>query len=176
MDNNSQILKGDSELISRMEQFSLDNKPVKATTDAYGNIYYWCVLSKPEQILDLAKFLAQQGCRLAMIAAYRQPENFDICYEFVLEGVVYNITVKLDAEHPAVPSITSLFFNADWHEREMRELFGIIVLNQPNPDRLFLDPTLDAGIINEYIPLSVAMNGASSTDLWERILSSKDFK
>lgn len=176
MSNDTQILKGDSELIAKLEHFSFDNKPVQTTTDSYGNIYYWLTLANPEQILEAAKLFAQTGSRLAIIAAYRRPNNFDICYEFVLEGVVYNITVQLDSEHPAVPSITPLFFNADWHEREMRELFGIIILNQPNPERLFLDPTLDAGIINEYVPLSVAMNGASSTDLWERILASKNFK
>ena len=44
------------------------------------------------------------------------------CYEFVLKGVVYGVTVNMDAEHPSVPSITTIFANADWHEREMMEL------------------------------------------------------
>ena len=43
----------------------------------------------------------------------------------------------------------------------------------PNPRRLFLDEELDAGILNEAVPLSIMMNGACTTDLWERILKEK---
>ena len=46
--------------------------------------------------------------------------------------------------------------------------------NQPNPRRLFLDEELDAGILNEAVPLSIMMNGACTTDLWERILKEKE--
>ena len=73
-------------------------------------------------------------------------------------------------EQYTVPSITPLFANADWHEREMMELYGIRVANQPNPRRLFLDEELDAGILNEAVPLSIMMNGACTKDMWERIM------
>ena len=87
-------------------------------------------------------------------------------------NLIKNVT--LTAEHNTVPSITPLFANADWHEREMMELYGIRVANQPNPRRLFLDEELDAGILNEAVPLSIMMNGACTTDLWERILKEKE--
>ena len=53
-------------------------------------------------------------------------------------------------------------------------MYGIRVANQPNPRRLFLDEELDAGILNEAVPLSIMMNGACTTDLWERILKEKE--
>ena len=81
--------------------------------------------------------------------------------------------MTLNGEWPTVPSITPLFANADWHEREMMELYGISVTGHPNPRRLFLDEELDAGILNEAVPLSIMMNGACTTDLWERILKEK---
>ena len=113
-----------------------------------------------------------------MITAYNLKQlgeqQQELCYHFELEGVVYNITATLTAEHSTVPSITPLFANADWHEREMMELYGIHVANQPNPRRLFLDEELDAGILNEAVPLSIMMNGACTTDLWERILKDKE--
>ena len=56
----------------------------------------------------------------------------------------------------------------------MMDLYGIRVANQPNPGRLFLDDELDAGILNEAVPLSIMMNGACTTDLWERILKEKE--
>ncbi len=90
----------------------------------------------------------------------------ELCYHFELQGVATDITVTLTAEHNTVPSITPLFANADWHEREMMELYGIRVANQPNRRRLFLDEELDVGILNEAVPLSIMMNGACTTDLW----------
>ena len=56
----------------------------------------------------------------------------------------------------------------------MMELYGIPVSDQPNPHRLFLDEVLDAGLLNGAVPLSVMMNGACSTDLWERILQGRE--
>ncbi len=95
------------------------------------------------------------------------------CYEFVLKGVVYGVTVNMDAEHPSVPSITTIFANADWHEREMMELYGVNVTSHPNPRRLFLDEELDKGLLGDIVPLSIMMNGSTSNDLWERILSDR---
>lgn len=72
-----------------------------------------------------------------------------------------------------MPTITPWYDNADWHEREMQELVGIKVKDQPGKTRLFLDPELDRGIIGKIVPLSVMMNGACTKDLWEHILSAK---
>ncbi len=170
----TEIIKGDTPLIENLEK--LCKEPIQQTTDSFGNAYYWFLLAEPERLLDAAKLLKSPGARLAMITAYNEHDRHmrDACYEFVLEGVVYSLTVHMDAEHDFVPSITPLFANADWHEREMMELYGINVVGHPNPRRLFLDETLDKGLLGEIVPLSIVMNGASSTDLWERILSDKE--
>lgn len=149
------------------------------TRDSFGNLYCWYELREPELIYKAGEILAAHGARLAMITAWK-PEHGDglhsLCYEFVLKGIVHSCTLKLTPEHPAVPSITPLFANADWHEREMMELSGIKVENHPDPKRLFLDEKLDQGVLNQIVPLSVLMNGASSTDLWERIMAAKEIK
>ena len=54
------------------------------------------------------------------------------------------------------------------------ELLNVPITGHPHPTRLFLDEELDAGVLNEVVPLSVMMNGASTTDLWERILKDKE--
>ena len=144
------------------------------STDAYGNAFHWFRLDHPRFMSQAATALQAAHARLCMITAYNLKQlgeqQQELCYHFELQGVVYNITATLTT----VPSITPLFANADWHEREMMELYGIRVANQPNPRRLFLDEELDAGILNEAVPLSIMMNGACTTDLWERILKEKE--
>jgi NADH-quinone oxidoreductase subunit C len=49
-----------------------------------------------------------------------------------------NIKVKLDAGKPAVDSVTSVYRGADWHEREMAEMFGIDIIGHPNLKTLLL--------------------------------------
>lgn len=173
------IIKGNAHVLNELERLTAGPKDVRHTEDAFGNAYHWFTLERPEQIIDAARILHAAHARLAIIAAYNpkgveQKRLGNACYEFVIEGVVYGITIHMDPEHPSVPSITPIFANADWHEREMIELYGIQVTGQPNPRRLFLDEELDQGLLGQLAPLSVVMNGASSTDLWERILADKE--
>ncbi len=145
--------------------------------DEAGNAFHWYRLGLPKDIIKAAQWIADAAGRLGMITAYNrehlQDPVHEVCYHFEIQGTIINITVLLDREHHEVPSITSIFANADWHEREMMELYDIAVLNQPNPRRLFLSPELDGGILGEAVPLSIMMNGACTIDLWERILKDR---
>ena len=48
------------------------------------------------------------------------------------------IKVKLDAQKPVVDSVTSIYRGADWHEREMAEMFGIDIVGHPDLKNLLL--------------------------------------
>ena len=155
-----------------------EDDAIHHSTDSFGNAYHWFRLGTPRMLTQGAEILRQADARLAMVTAYNRRQLSEpmqeVCYHFEIKGVIYNMTVTLNREWPTVPSITPLFANADWHEREMMELYGIQVMGHPNPRRLFLDEELDAGILNEAVPLSIMMNGACTTDLWERILGDKE--
>ena len=162
------------ELISELSALSTGNGAVKRSEDMYGNLIFWFKLDVPEHLVPAAQRLAKARARLATVTAYSRVQLMDpiheACYHFECEGTVYNVTVQLDEEHPSVPSITGVFANADWNEREMMELYEINVAGHPNPRRLFLDEQIDAGVMGEAVPLSIMMNGACTVDLWERIL------
>ena len=161
------------------------------TEDAHGNIYGWLVLDEAPRLAALAPAMARCRLRLCTMTAYdpeRDPANPQraIAYHFDLDGLTFTVTAPLvmppvndgdgDAEatgKPEVPSITPWFRNADWNEREFMEMYDIAVTGHPNPRRLFLDERLDAGVMGQMIPLSTMMNGASTQDLWERIMSTK---
>lgn len=170
------IMKGDATVMDGLEKLVVADGSYQSS-DPFGNSFWWYRLREPALIWNAAEILHKAQARLAMITAYNRHKEHrhlhDACYEFVLGGVVYSATVHMDEDHPSVPSITPLFANADWHEREMMELYGIKISDHPNPRRLFLDEKLDKGLLGEVVPLSVVMNGASSTDLWERIMSAK---
>jgi NADH-quinone oxidoreductase subunit C len=48
------------------------------------------------------------------------------------------VKVGLSDDDPTVPTVTSLFPTADWHEREVWDLFGIVFDGHPNLERILL--------------------------------------
>lgn len=173
-----QVIPGNADVIRGLSALATEADAIHHSIDSFGNGYHWFRLDTPRLLTQAAELLHDAQARLAMATAYNRRQLSEpmqeVCYHFELQGVIYNLTVTLNGEWPIVPSITQIFNNADWHEREMMELYGIQVTDHPDPRRLFLDEELDAGILNEVIPLSIMMNGACSTDLWERILSNKE--
>lgn len=172
------IIKGDAGVMDALAALCTQPNAIRHTEDSFGNGFHWYTLDRADEITGAAKILKDAGARLAIIAAYNRQGDANglmhsACYEFVLKGVVYGVTVNMDAEHPSVPSITTIFANADWHEREMMELYGVNVTSHPNPRRLFLDEELDKGLLGDIVPLSIMMNGSTSNDLWERTLSDR---
>ena len=49
------------------------------------------------------------------------------------------------------------------------ELTGIEVLGHPNPRRLLLDESIEAGIFDRLVPYSEMTNAANQDALWNRI-------
>ena len=173
-----ETINGNAKIIEELSALCTEADAIHYSTDSFGNAFHWFRLDTPRMLTRGAEILRQADTRLAMVTAYNRRQLSEpmqeVCYHFEMDGVIYNMTVTLNGEWPTVPSITPMFANADWHEREMMELYGIQVTGQPNPRRLFLDEELDAGILNEAVPLSIMMNGACTTDLWERILGDKE--
>lgn len=142
-------------------------------SDAYGNRYFWAKLLNPADLPAAAAVMKDFAARLCTVTAlnlnlYDEPV---IClnYHFDVAGAIVTVAVTLDPTDNAVPTITQHFINADWCERECAELYDLHVEGNTNPERLFLDDSIDEGILNEVIPLSIMMNGACTTDMWEHI-------
>jgi NADH-quinone oxidoreductase subunit C len=66
--------------------------------------------------------------------------RFWIVYELRSVEHAHRLRVKvgLPADDAHLPSVTSLFPTADWHEREVWDLFGIVFDGHPDLDRILL--------------------------------------
>ncbi|AEF93241.1 NADH dehydrogenase (ubiquinone) 30 kDa subunit [Desulfotomaculum nigrificans CO-1-SRB] len=145
-------------------------------TDSKGVVTGWCRLNDHSQITNVALVVSRLGGRVITITAYKtkdaqQRDIHEIAYHFDLDGCTCTVTIEIPRDIGKVNSITPILKSADWTERELQELYGIKVVGHPNPKRLFLDETIDEGIMNKLIPLSVAMNGATSKTLWEKVFA-----
>lgn len=159
-------------------------------TDRKGVVCGWCKLAAPADIVIVAKVVAELKGRVMTISPLNTPsplveqvpvdsENTEpgksiqvvINYHFYFNEINLTAAITLPDDQRTVNSITPILRSADWHEREMQELFNIKLQGHPNPKRLFLDKDIYMQD-HTMIPLSEALNGASTNTLWERIMES----
>ena len=75
------------------------------------------------------------------------PDRFEVIY--ILFSFPHkhklNLKVQLPKENPEIESVTSIWQGANWHEREIAELFGIKFKNHPDPRPILLPEGWDEG-------------------------------
>ncbi|MDZ7816184.1 MAG: NADH-quinone oxidoreductase subunit C [Planctomycetota bacterium] len=73
-------------------------------------------------------------------AADFPPERFEVFAQMYSYENRIKLTLKtmLDRSEPRVPSLVEVWSAANWYEREMYDLFGIIFAGHPDLRRLFL--------------------------------------
>ena len=165
-------------------------------TDAKGVTTAWCRLANHAELLPVASLLKGDGARLSTITIL-QPKappvppakegetpvvptffggvvhdgkSFEISYHFDVDGDTLTLVVHV-AHGGQVASLTPLYRCADWPEREMMELYSIVVHAHPDPRRLFIDPSIDGAVLERLIPFSALANSATTKGLWEQILA-----
>lgn len=80
-----------------------------------------------DTLLDRARALREQGCRLVQICATRIAEELELTYSFDRERQMSNLRVLVPAGEARVPSISSVFWCAFLYENEMHDLFNLEV-------------------------------------------------
>jgi NADH-quinone oxidoreductase subunit C/D len=75
--------------------------------------------------------------------AHRRDAGFTAVYQLLSFERDRDIRLKvaLDAEDPVLPSVRSVYPNADWYEREVWDMFGIGFEGRPNLKRILMPPT-----------------------------------
>ena len=70
--------------------------------------------------------------RIEIVLVLLQPDDSTAC----------TLTTSVDRDHPRLDSLTSLLPAASWHERELREMFGVDFDGHPDLRPLLLSPGL----------------------------------
>ena len=101
----------------------------------------------PSQLAERFGALLATGYRPALIAAHHDVDagsktQLRVVYLLVSAGSDSRVelTVHLEGQAPAIPSLATLSFPAGRFEREMRDLFGITPSGHPLPRRLVRHP------------------------------------
>ena len=63
------------------------------------------------------------------------------------------LKVLLSEDEPKVPTVTTIWKTADWHERETYDLFGVIFDGHPDLRRILLPSDFDGHALRKDYPL-----------------------
>ena len=117
---------------------------VQSSAVAFGELTLEVV---PERLESLVEFLrTDSACRftsLVDITAVDHPERaerFDLVYHFLSMYQNQRIRLKMAiGEEEMVPSLTGVHPSANWFEREVFDMFGILFSNHPDLRRILTD-------------------------------------
>ena len=166
--------------------------------DAKGVTTAWCRLANKDDLLAVAGLLKAKHARLSTITILqpkappappppkegeapppvptffggvpKDGKSFEVSYHFDVDGDTLTV-VACVPYGGAIDSLAPLYRAADWPERELMELYSIIVQNHPDPRRLFIGPAIDGAVLERLIPFTALANAATTKGLWEQILA-----
>ena len=109
-----------------------------------------------ERIVEVCKFLKEDNelcfdllADLCGIDMNTPSNRFGVIYNLYSFTTRHRIRLKtfIEEEHPKVPTVTSVWGTANWHEREAFDMFGIIFEGHPDLRRIYMPDEF------EYYPL-----------------------
>jgi NADH-quinone oxidoreductase subunit C len=102
---------------------------------------------KKEQFINFAKFLKEDPelqflmCKdVTAIDWATRKKRFTVVYHVYSFKLNYQVRLKvnLDADSPAIESVTSFWASANWYERETFDMYGIKFVNHPDLRRMYM--------------------------------------
>lgn len=119
---------------------------------------------KPERIEDVCRFLKEDpDCRMEllsdlsgvdMIALDRPEPRFDVVYHLFSLASGERMTLKAAVgENEEIPTVSTVWRTANWHEREAFDMFGIRFAGHPDLRRILMPDEFDAHPLRKDFPL-----------------------
>jgi membrane-bound hydrogenase subunit beta len=126
----------DENIINKIKD-TLQTKVIEITNPALRRIF---VKVNRENLLETAKLLKEQlgFTHLSTITGVDKGENFEVLYHFANEFSVVTVRILTPRTEPKIPSICEVIPGAILYERELPDMFGIIVENIPDSRSLLL--------------------------------------
>ena len=139
----------------------------EALPDSIEEVAYPCgvpvVRVGKDRIVEVGRFLKEDpGSRMLLLAdlcgvdmiGLRGAPRFDVVYQLTGPDTRERITLKVAVEEgDEVPTVTSVWRGANWHEREAFDMFGIRFAGHPDPRRILMPEDFDAPPLRKDFPL-----------------------
>lgn len=81
--------------------------------------------------------------------------RFHVIYQLtsIAENLSLMIRVPVDGDQPEVPTVTGVYGNANWREREVWDMFGVRFTGHPDLRRILMAPDWEGHPLRKDYPL-----------------------
>ena len=128
-----------------------------AAKEEYGEVVLTVARDQVENALRLLRdgHEYQQLMEIAGVDYPSRPERFEVVYMLLSVTRNHRIMVKVDAaENTPVPTVTTLWPNAGWLEREVFDLYGVIFAGNTDLRRILTDYGFEGHPFRKDFPLT----------------------
>ncbi len=132
-------------------------KSVIASNEAHGEII---LTVKREEVADVLETLRddheyQQLMEIAGVDFPQRPERFEVVYMLLSVTKNHRIMVKCSTDEATpVPTVTTLWPNAGWLEREVFDLYGVLFAGNNDLRRILTDYGFEGHPFRKDFPLT----------------------
>ena len=130
---------------------------VVATKEEHGEVVLTVVRDQIENALRLLRdhHEYQQLMEMAGVDFPSRPERFEVVYMLLSVTKNHRLMVKVSAaENTPVPTVTTLWPNAGWLEREVFDMYGVIFAGNPDLRRILTDYGFEGHPFRKDFPLT----------------------
>ncbi len=129
-----------ADLIKKAES-DLGDKVLEATVN-YGFPRF---IVRAEDILEVCRYFKEQHHFIYLTEVtgtdrFTTDERFEVIYNIISLRNHQRIFIKtrVEEDEPEIASVCEIWPSANWHEREVYDMFGITFTDHPDPRRLFM--------------------------------------
>lgn len=132
---------------------------VSEATLAYGELTLVAPVTSILQVLTFLRDDVQcQFVNLTDISGVDYPQRvqrFDVVYQLMSPRQNLRIRVKVQAdEDTLVPSAVSVFVGAEWYEREIYDMYGVLFSGHPDLRRILTDYGFEGHPLRKDFPMT----------------------
>ncbi len=134
----------EEDLINKLREF-LGEKIIEATNPSKRRVF---IKVLPENLLLAISVLKEKlnFLHLSTISGVDKGQNLEILYHFANKTAVLTVRTEVPEDKPEIKTITSIIPGAILYEREIQDMFGIKVLEIPDPRPLLLPDGWQKGV------------------------------
>lgn len=132
----------------------------EAVVDVYQSSGDTFIRIEPDHIIDVAKALKDDYHYIYLtdiLGADRFTSDlrFEVIYNLVCLRHRDRLFLKvwLEEQDPTVESVTQVWDNANWHERQVYDMFGVRFTNHPDMRRIYMPEDFDYHPLRKEFPL-----------------------
>ena len=173
------------QLNSNFLQYLLKLLPITHSSIVEDQLFITIQSSKILSVLAFLKY--HTNCQykiLTDLCVIDYPANknrFSLIYNLL--SITFNsrlkVTIQIN-EFQQIPSISNIFINSNWYEREAWDLFGIYFLNHPDLRRILTDYGFEGHPLRKDFPLTgfieVRYNETKKRIVYEPILLAQKYR